>query len=65
MSDFDGNQLIIQMISELRGDIKSLSEDVTKTREDISALKVKAGIASGFISMIISGLWTFFANSKH
>lgn len=64
MSDFDGNQLVLQMLNELRNDIKALGEDVVKTREDISALKVKAGFASAIISMIISGVFSFFVNSK-
>ena len=64
MSEFDGNQLVLQMLNELRQDIKALGEDVTKTREDISAMKVKVGFASGLISMIISGVFSFFVNSK-
>lgn len=64
MSDFDGNQLVLQMLNELRSDIKALGEDVTKTREDISALKVKVAAASTFISLLVSGIVGLFVNSK-
>ncbi len=64
MSDFDAHKMVIDALSELRNDIKELSKDVTRTREDISAMKVKVGFASGFISMIISGVFSFFVNSK-
>ncbi len=64
MSDFDAHQMVVDALKELQRDIKELGKDVTKTREDISAMKVKVGFASAFVSTIISGLFSFFVNSK-
>lgn len=56
--------LILEELRNLRGDIKQLREEHAKTREDVAGLKVQAGVAGGLVGFLTALVTALFSPVK-